>query len=168
MTAFRLGLPLGTLAVWLGSRGVPAEAGETRVVDPASLSRAIERARPGDSIVMADRTWRDLDLVFAARGEPRRPITLRAETPGKVIVTGSSRLRIGGQDLVVSGLYFRDGTVESGSVVEFRRDSTDAATRCRLTDCAILDDNPADKTVDTKWVSLHGRKNRVDHCEFAG
>src|SRR3954452_12428102 len=128
MNAVRLGLTLGTFAVLLAGRGCPVDAVEMKADDPASLSRAIERARPGDSIVMADGNWRDLDLVLAARGEPGRPITLRAETPGEVILSGSCRLRIGGQDLIGAGLIFRDGTVGSGSVVEFRRDSTDAAT----------------------------------------
>src|SRR5690348_2158573 len=105
MNAVRLGLTLGTCAVLLAGPGRPVDAVEIKADDPASLSRAIARARPGDAIVMANGNWRDLDLVFAARGEAGRPITLRAETPGKVVLTGSSRLRIGGHDLVVSGLF---------------------------------------------------------------
>ena len=136
--------------------------------DPESLARAIRTARPGDTIAIADGTYRDLRIVFSARGEERRPITLRAATPGKVVLNGASRLQIAGHDLVVDGLLFTDGAVPSGSVIEFRRSATDLATRCRLTNCAIVDYNPPDIKVDTKWVSLYGEANRVDHCYFAG
>lgn len=75
----------------------------------AELRRAISSAGPGDTIIMADRRWRDADIDFAAVGEPGRPITLRAQTPGKVVLCGRSRVHVGGRHLVVSGLRFADG-----------------------------------------------------------
>jgi poly(beta-D-mannuronate) lyase len=146
----------------------PSRAAEVTAADPASLAQAIKQARPGDTIVMADGPWRDARIVFEAQGEPGRPITLRAATPGKVVLCGASRLLLAGSDLVVSGLLFTDGAVESGSVIEFRRNSTTHASRCRLTECAIVDYSPPDIKADTKWVSLYGQSNRVDHCYFAG
>ena len=145
-----------------------ARAGEVPAGDAEALARAIKAARPGDTIVMGDGTWRDVAIDFSARGTADRPITLRAATPGKVVLRGASRLRIAGENLVVDGLFFNDGGIDSGQVVEFRRGSKEAATRCRLTNCAIVDYNPPDRKADTKWVSLYGRENRVDHCEFAG
>jgi poly(beta-D-mannuronate) lyase len=145
-----------------------ARSGEIKADDPSALARAVKAARPGDTIVLADGTWRDAELVFSAKGEPGRPITLRAQTPGKVVLSGTARLRIAGQDLVVEGLLFTGGAVTSGSVVEFRRDSDEPAMRCRLTGCAIVGYSPQDRKVDTKWVSLYGRENRVDHCYFEG
>ncbi len=66
------------------------------VTTPEELQAAIQAAQPGDTIVMADGTWRDVAIVFEANGAPGDTITLRAETPGRVVLTGSSRLRIGG------------------------------------------------------------------------
>ena len=47
-----------------------------------------------------------------------------------------------------------------------------AARRCpcgnTATNCAITDGNPPLAETDTKWVSLYGVDNRVDHCYFAG
>ena len=147
---------------------VAVPAAEIRAADPDALARAITGARPGDTILMADGTWRDARVVFAAEGETGRPVTLRAATPGKVVLSGGSRLQIGGHDLVVEGLLFRDGGVTSGNVIEFRRSASELATRCRVTQCAIVGYSPPDIKADSKWVSIYGRSNRVDHCYFAG
>ncbi|MBM3861295.1 MAG: alginate lyase [Verrucomicrobia bacterium] len=145
-----------------------ATASELPVTNATQLATALKRARPGDSVVMADGTWKDTDIVFAAKGAASSPITLRAQTPGKVVLTGRSRLRIAGDYLVVDGLWFKDGCVKSGSVIEFRGSSKTSATHCRLTNCAITDCNPPDRKTDYKWCSLYGQSNRVDHCYFAG
>jgi poly(beta-D-mannuronate) lyase len=51
--------------------------------------------------------------------------------------------------------------------VAFRAGNT-AAHHCRLTRCSILNYSPPDKKSNTKWVSLYGTHNRVDHCIFGG
>ncbi|MBI5685497.1 MAG: right-handed parallel beta-helix repeat-containing protein [Verrucomicrobia bacterium] len=158
-------LPMLAMAVCVPSFVVAAEF---PVSNPAELVIALKRARPADSLVMADGTWKDAEIVFAANGVAGKPVTLRAKTPGKVVLTGQSRLRIGGSHLVVDGLCFKDGCIKSGSVIEFRRDSKTFASQCRLTNCAITDYNPAERGLDYKWCSLYGQSNRVDHCYFAG
>jgi poly(beta-D-mannuronate) lyase len=131
----------------------------------AELQEALRAAQPGDAVVLADGRWENADIVFDRVGEPDRPVLLRAETPGMVLLTGRSRIRIGGQHLTVEGLLFRDGYYP-GDVVSFR--SSRPAHYCRLTQCAIVDYSPPDKSSDSKWVSLYGSSNRVDHCFFAG
>jgi poly(beta-D-mannuronate) lyase len=151
-----------------GTGAASAPAAETVVSDPEGLARAIKGARAGDTIVMADGTWRDAKIVFAAHGLEGRPITLRAQTPGKVLLGGQSRLQIAGEYLVVDGLFFTGGSIASGNVIEFRCTSSDLATHCRLTGCAIEGYSPPNIKADTHWVSLYGEANRVDHCYFAG
>jgi len=143
------------------------EAAPRLVTTPAELVAAMKSAKPGDTLAMADGVWNDADLLFEGEGAEGKPITLRAQTPGKVVLSGRSRLRIAGSYLVVDGLCFRDGWM-AGQVVEFRRDSKRLSDHCRLTNTAILDYNPPDKKVDTKWVGLYGTHNRVDHCYLAG
>ena len=156
--------------VWLSLlvAATSAAASEKLVANPKELAAALERVRPGSTVLMADGTWKDADIVFAARGKADKPITLRAQTPGKVVLTGQSRLHIAGSHLVVDGLWFKDGFVKSGSIVEFRGNSKTLANQCRLTHCAITDYNPPDRKTDFKWCSLYGQSNRVDHCYFAG
>jgi poly(beta-D-mannuronate) lyase len=145
-----------------------AAAAEHLASNSTQLAAAIKRAWPGDSIVMADGTWKDAEIVFMAKGSAQKPVSLRARTPGKVVLTGQSRLHIGGSYLVVDGLWFKDGSIKSGSIIEFRVNPKTHASQCRLTNCAITDYNPPERGLDYKWCSLYGQNNRVDHCYFAG
>lgn len=153
-------------AVLIMVAGVPAA--EWPVSNPAELTTALGRSQPGDIILMADGTWKDVEIVFDAKGLADKPVTLRARTPGKVILTGRSTLRLAGEYLVVDGLWFKDGFIRDESIIGFRGDSRTLAVNCRLTNCAITDFNPPERKKDYKWCSLYGRSNRVDHCYFAG
>ena len=156
------------LCVLLVSLAASPRAAQFEAGDPAGVRQSVQSARPGDNIILRDGTWRDADLVFEANGTAEQPITLGAQTPGKVILTGKSRLRLSGQHLVVEGLWFKDGPAGGEDVIEFRTHSSRLASHCRVTQCAITDFNPATARTETKWVSLYGVSNRVDHCYFAG
>jgi len=138
-----------------------------RVSSAAEIRAIMSSAQPGDTLVMTNGVWTDERLVFQGDGAEDAPIVLCAETPGYVILTGTSNLRIAGSYLVVEGLRFVGGYSPSGAVVEFRNGSR-WSHHSRLTRCAIVNYNPASKTRDYKWVSLYGSDNRVDHCYFAG
>lgn len=118
----------------------------------------------GDTIVMRNGTWMNQAISLTANGNASNPVVLEAETAGKVILNGNSRLSIGGSYVVVSGLYFLNGTLSGSSVVEFR--TSENASHCTLKNSAIVNYNPALNTVDSKWVSLYGSYNTVEHCSF--
>lgn len=147
----------------------PLLAAEHLVGDVQELDRAIKAAQPGDVIVMKDGTWSDATIKFYGTGEESKPITLRAQTSGKVVLWGQSKLSIGGSWLVVDGLTFTNGYVTAGSIVQFRDGDDKGASNSRLTNCAFIDYNPPTHPEgNTQWVSLYGTKNRVDHCYFRG
>ncbi|WP_050028172.1 polysaccharide lyase 6 family protein [Verrucomicrobium sp. BvORR034] len=143
-------------------------AAEVAVADAAQLRAAASAARPGDVLVMKDGTWTDVDLVFQANGSAEAPITLRAATPGAVVISGNSSLRIGGSHLTVDGLWFKDALPTKGDVVTFRLDAKNLASQCRLTQCAITESEGVGDGKERKWVSLYGAHHKVDHCHFAG
>jgi len=118
----------------------------------------------GDTIVMRNGTWSNQTISLTANGNVANPVVLQAETAGLVVLNGTSRLSIGGSYIVVSGLYFLNGTLSGNAVVEFRTGVN--ASNCTLKNSAIVNYNPADNTVDSKWVSLYGQNNMVDHCSF--
>lgn len=134
----------------------------------SDFDTAVAVALPGDTIALKDGFWANDVLKFYAEGEEGSPIVLTAETPGKVILTGSSRLEIFGKYLEVHNLDFKNGALENQSVVSFRKDANELAENCRLTNCRIINYNPATDDFNYKWVSLYGKNNRVDHCHFAG
>lgn len=146
---------------------VSAAAREIPAADASTLEAAIANARPGDVIVMANGVWTDAEIIFRASGTPEAPLTLRAQTPGQVILSGRSSLRFAGCHLAAEGLLFKDGAIPGGHVVAFRGDSDEEASDCRLTNSAIIDYNPP-PGMSSNWVSLYGARNRVDHCRFSG
>ncbi|MEO0587463.1 MAG: polysaccharide lyase 6 family protein [Planctomycetota bacterium] len=147
---------------------LPALAAEHVVRSADDIEATMATAQPGDVLVMTNGTWLDQQIVFAGRGTAEAPITLRAETPGRVILSGASSLSITGEWLVVDGLHFKDGTPgESSHIVRFNGPLGEAH-HSRLTQTAITHYNP--DSIDTRyfWVSLYGTHNRVDHCRFEG
>jgi len=130
------------------------------------ITRAMRSAVAGDTLVMRDQIWKDEQIRFEGQGTAVAPIVLKAETPGNVVLSGSSSLEIAGKYLVVDGLVFKNGHSE-GDVISFKI-AGKQAEHCRITNTVIRDYNiPGDKT-DNKWISLYGTYNRVDHCLIEG
>lgn len=148
----------------------PSHAAEYLVHTVAQFNSALGAAQPGDTILLANQVWTNADLLFKKNGTATQPITLRAQTPGHVLLSGQSRLRIAGSWLVVDGLRFENGYYTNGgsAVISFRESASVLATNCALIHCAILDYNPPVSAVDSKWVSIYGLSNRVENCFFQG
>src|SRR5436190_22930335 len=108
-----------------------ATAAEIPVSSPAEILRASGEAKPGDTLVMKDGPWESAAIVFDAHGAPGKPITLRAGTPGKVVLSGKSSVVIGGEHLVVSGLLLQNGTATGDGIKLAGRNN-------QITDCAVI------------------------------
>ncbi len=133
-----------------------------------ALNKALKEATPGDTVVMADKVWTDTEIRFYAEGAPGKHIVLKAETPGGVILNGTSRLIMAGKYLHTEGLWFREGNTEGKPVITFRKNKEEPAFYSRVTNCAVTDYNPDDRSLQYQWVELWGQHNRVDHCTFSG
>jgi poly(beta-D-mannuronate) lyase len=133
------------------------------VSDQQTFRQAIKHAQPGDTIVLANGVWQDFEIVFRGMGTAEQPITLTAQTKGKVIISGASNLRLSGEYLVVSGLVFKNGQSPTGEVIAFRANSSTLANNSRVTQTVIDDFNKAERFETDIWVSLFGKNNRFDH-----
>ena len=134
---------------------VTARAAEHRVSSAAEILRVAAEGRPGDVLVMSDGVWQDQAVVFRCQGTAEKPITLRAQTPGQVILTGKSSLTIDGDYLLVSGLFLKNAQ-SGGDGVKL------AGRHCRLTDSAVIGGS------FKFFVHFFGASNRMDHCYLAG
>ncbi|UZR98942.1 chondroitinase-B domain-containing protein [Chondrinema litorale] len=132
------------------------------------LRNAIKQSTPGTEIILANGEWNDVEIEFYGVGTNDRPITLRAETPGEVIIQGKSDLKLGGEYLVVKGLYFTNGASPSQSVIQFFINKDTLANNCRVTNCVIKDFNKTQRDMTDLWVLFMGRYNQLDHCYLAG
>jgi poly(beta-D-mannuronate) lyase len=138
------------------------------VSNAEELNNAIEKALPGDVIVLKNGVWKDIEIEFTGQGTKANPIVLRAETDGEVFIEGVSNLSFGGEFLEVSGLHFRNGYSPSENVIAFRINKDKLANNCRVTNCAIIDFNKLQRDDDDLWVQFYGRHNQLDHCYIAG
>ncbi|MDO6747804.1 chondroitinase-B domain-containing protein [Gilvimarinus sp. 1_MG-2023] len=127
------------------------------------FNNAISSLKPGDELVMADGVWENVELVFKAKGLPKKLITLKAQTPGKVIISGQSNLSLSGEYLVVSGLVFKDGFTPTGEVISFRTSNTELANYSRVTNTVIDDFSHPNRNLADLWVAMYGKHNRFDH-----
>lgn len=138
------------------------------VKNSTELNKAIETAGPGNEIIMANGNWNDIQIRFVGYGTEKQPITLRAETDGKVLIGGKSNLKLGGEYLVVSGLFFTNGSSPSDAVIDFAINQDTVANHSRVTNTVILDFNKDQRNQTDLWVLFKGRYNELDHCYIAG
>src|SRR5258706_3722736 len=130
------------------------------------LNKANKEARPGDIVILQNGEWNHVTIALNCSGTKGQPITFRAQTPGKVTITGNSMIKIGGNYIVVDGLYFVGGYAGDDAVVEFRIDKNQLANNCRITNCVINDFNNPKRLDENNWVLFYGKNNRLDPCSF--
>jgi poly(beta-D-mannuronate) lyase len=136
-------------------------------LDMASAMKALKTAKPGDTIIIADGIYQDVEISFVAKGDAIKPIVIRAQTPGRVLLSGTSVLRLAGTGIEVSGLHFTAGYAPKGAAIEFRSGS-EVANNCRITACAIDNYNPPSRETENSWILMYGRNNRFDHNSISG
>lgn len=132
------------------------------------LNNAIRNAEAGDKIVMANGDWKDVQIKFFGNGTETKPISLRAETPGEVIIKGQSNLSLGGTYLKVEGLHFTNGYSPTRSVISFALNKDTLAHHSTVSNCVITDFNKPRRNQSDLWVNMKGRHNQLDHCYIAG
>lgn len=130
------------------------------------LVAANSAARPGDTVILKNGVWTNIVMKLNCFGTKEQPIVFKAQTAGKVVISGISQLRLAGNYIVVEGLLFENGYSPSNSVIDFRFSSKELANNCRVTNCVISDFNKPKRMSDDQWVSFSGKNNRLDHCSF--
>jgi len=124
--------------------------GQILVSTQAEYADAVKSLEPGDTIVLANGRWENFEILFTGEGTKEQPIRLRAETPGEVLLTGQSNLRLAGEWLDVSGLIFTDGFTPTREVISFRRNKDHLANNSRVHNVVIDDYNPTERTSSRK------------------
>ena len=124
-------------------------------VEISSLSSVLSKAQPGDTILLKDGTYNNLNVVIGCKGEQNKRITIKPVNPGKVILTGGSTITITGSYVTLANLVLKDGGV-SGKAILIQGSNN------RLTGCDIS----YSATDCEQMVRIENTNNRVDHCIF--
>lgn len=167
MRLFKLAITIAT--VLLLTACLNSQNKQVYFVDSQSaFNRLAGKLKAGDKVILKNGVWTDFEILLEGEGTLEAPITLTAETKGKVFLSGNSNLRLAGKHLVVSGLVFKDGYTPSSAVIEFRRDKSNLAYHSRVTEVVIDNYNNPDKRESDYWVALYGKHNRFDHNHLVG
>ncbi|NNE90246.1 MAG: alginate lyase [Verrucomicrobiales bacterium] len=129
-------------------------------IPATDLPTAANEAKPGTEIIVANGSYPNHNLAITAEGTKDAPVVIRAQTPGGVIFSGQSALKLRGRFVVLSGFHFKDGFSPEKYVVELDGEN------CRLTQTVIEGYNPSDPEKEDKWISLKGQNLQVDSCTF--
>jgi len=91
-----------------------------------------KRLKPGDQLVLQNGVWRNAALSIEAKGTPSQPILIRGESESGVTLTGTSSVRLWGENLILRDLKFADGTADKDPyvVVRFGAGANQACNRC--------------------------------------
>ena len=143
-----------------------AIADSTFVKNIDELNAAAKKAKPGDKIVLKNGEWKNVTIKLKTNGTKEKQILFKAQTAGKVMITGNSQLRIGGSYTIVDGLLFQNGYAGKDAVISFRADKDDLANNCRVTNTVVDDFNNPKRLDENNWVLFYGKNNRLDHCSF--
>ena len=63
---------------------VQAIAEDWLVDSPKAYTKVAPNLQPGDNVILADGTWNNFEILFKGEGTKQKPITLKAQTKGKV------------------------------------------------------------------------------------
>ncbi len=121
----------------------------------------------GDIVTWLDGTYSDQEIKWSGQtGTASSPIFLKAETPGGVVFTGTSKINFYGSYLIVDGFYWKGGNGESDHI-EFRRGGSDSdfGMNCTIRNCAF-DNLFTQEPNKSRWIVLHGSGNVVENCSF--
>ena len=155
-------------ACMFGMVATQVSAEDFLVKDQNEYKNAVSQLEAGDTVILADGEWRDFEIVFQGNGAQDNRISLMAQTPGKVIVSGQSNLRLAGEYLTVSGLVFKDGFTPTSEVISYRVDKDNIANHSRVTDVVIDNFNQRERQEVDFWIMMYGKHNRFDHNHIVG
>lgn len=113
------------------------------VVDLLQLSGMV--LKPGDTVLLKDGRYANQSISISCSGSAASRITVKAQNPGRIVLTGTSSIAISGSYTTVANLVFSGA---KGCIDVMGNNN-------RLTGCDL-----------SCSVRIHNSNNRVDHCVF--
>lgn len=127
------------------------------VASETELQAAIDLAKPGDEIVIADGLYSDWDVTVPCIGTEKAPITIRPENPQGVTLTDESTFKVSGSYIIFRDFRFEDCRLLDSCVL------LDGAVEVRITQCVFEGAFGRAPVIGVKGQSVGCR---IDHCQF--
>jgi poly(beta-D-mannuronate) lyase len=130
-----------------------------------------QEIKPGDNISIANGTYEPWSLIINTNGTAAKPITVQAETTGKVIFTGDVGqyvFKLTGSYTILRGISFTACNVLKDDAHAGVLAELNDTKHCRLTECVFSQNVAKAQFMPIVVVSGKGEYNHVDHCTFTG
>jgi poly(beta-D-mannuronate) lyase len=130
-------------------------ANDISVSSITELQTAIDKAKPGDNIFVADGVYTTTtDISIKISGTEKKPITISAKNPGAAEITGKAGFRLdsGSAWIIIRGFKFTHPASKAKSAA--------GSTHCRWT--GNIFENPG----DGENLLVAGNDNEIDHNTF--
>ena len=141
---------------------------EILVRNLSEFNQVVSNVIPGTIITMANGEWKNVELRLKGNGKKESPILLKAETPGKVIISGQSNLAFSGEYIIVSDLIFKNGYTPTSEVISFRIGKNELSNNSRVTNCVIDNFTNPERFDGDTWVAIYGKNNQYDGNSLIG
>lgn len=112
------------------------------------LQSACDNASAGDTLVLADGTYYNNNLVIG-----NSYITVRTASPGGVFLNGTNYIQISGDHIIFSGFQFTSGTI--GGTVTTVNGNHNTLTQLNFKGYSAQ-----------KYINLEGHYNVISYCNF--
>lgn len=136
------------------------------------LINAVSTVKPGDTILLADGTYKNLRLSVTTDGTNNKMITIKAQNPGKAYISGNSAIELRGDYIHLSGLYFKDGNRNFG---EWKTHGPGIvsiyADHCEVSECLFYDFDQVNSSYISTNLDESGHVPQychIHHCAFIG
>ena len=120
-------------------------------INITELNQLIKTLKEGDLVLLNDGIYDSISLYIDCIGTRLNKITIKAKTPGNLILTGKVNVNITGKYTTFANIIFKNGGLVNGIQI--------GGTGNRLTGCDISFNNS-----DGPIVLMKDQKNRIDHC----
>jgi chondroitin B lyase len=137
-----------------------------------ALSSRLTSLVAGDTLLLDDGEYNNLSLIATKSGAFNQPIIIAAKNPGKVFITGDSKVELRGQYIIIKDLYFKNGsrnpnqwTTHGPGIIAIYNSYN------RVTGCVFNNFDSVNSAYITTSLAADGsvpRYCRIDHCVFVG
>ncbi|MCF6240247.1 MAG: T9SS type A sorting domain-containing protein [Bacteroidales bacterium] len=148
----------------------------TIVYSQNELNTAISNVNAGDTIIVANNSkpYVDFKINIKFNATQKKPVVIKAETVGNVVLTGNSQINIGGSYIYIEGFSFigtqpPDELIGDGAInFRYSTSSADWCFNCKIKNISFNGYNQSDnyKTEKFKWVRVYGQDNEITNCSF--
>ncbi|MEO6520080.1 MAG: chondroitinase-B domain-containing protein [Mucilaginibacter sp.] len=125
--------------------------------------------KAGDNVTIANGIYTPWSITINTAGTAAKPITIQAQTVGKVTFTGDTDhpiFQLTGAYTVLSGITFTGCNILKADKKEGVLVDLFNSKHCRLTNCTFTKNTAKSQFMPIVMISGTGEYNQVDHCTF--